>query len=690
MFPTMDQILPSIEAMGALGYWVVGLAAMLEAWFVTGVVVPGALVVDAGGMLIQQGVLDPIDLAWFVAIGSVLGTELGYWTGRLAQRGLKGRLEGSRTFARAVTLFERYGGLALVIGRFLGPVSGLVPIAAALSGMAHRRFLLWSIVASVPYTLFHLSLGYLLGGALSQFGPLVTRVGLPVLAVLLLILLLIWLVARALRLWPFVQRVTGMAAGALVALPWVQRLAARYPRLAAFIVRRLEQGRFGGLPATMLALVFAYLLGVWVASVLDWLTAAPIIAIDERVANLMHAFRNPAALRVTTHVTALGDTRVVAAISIALALWLLVRGRRDLALGLAVAVIGNALSVTVLKLIFQRDRPPFAFFVETTNSFPSGHAAISAAFWGSVFYVAWRMRWLRLPVVLVLAPLMALLVGGSRIYLAQHYLSDVLNGWLVGTLWLVVGIAMAEWWDDTRPRPAPMPRGRWMALPVALLLAGAVWVTVFYDKAQTLPWTGPADVTLAAAPAVVEARGFPAQAESVLGTPLEPINLILVARDEQAVSAAMQGLGWALAESPGLQAVTRAAWSAWRNLEDPTAPVVPYFWEGAPNDSAWEEATPDHSERRRHHLRLWRSRYVTEAGLRLWVGAASFDDGIDRTLLHHIAPDPDAERDRLAAALVAAGAVELGRVATGSALSGTSIAGDPWSSDGQAVILRLP
>lgn len=127
----------------------------------------------------------------------------------------------------------------------------------------------------------------------------------------------------------------------------------------------------------------------------------------------------------------------------------------------------------------------------------------------------------------------------------------MLNGWLVGTLWLVVGIAMAEWWDDTRPRPAPMPRGRWMALPVALLLAGAVWVTVFYDKAQTLPWTGPADVTLAAAPAVVEARGFPAQAESVLGTPLEPINLILVARDEQAVSAAMQGLGWVLAEIPG-------------------------------------------------------------------------------------------------------------------------------------------
>ena len=691
MLPSAEQILPSIEALGVFGYWIIGLAALLEGWFVTGVVVPGALIVDAGGLLIQQGALDPIDLLWFVAIGSVLGNELGYWTGRWAQRGLTGRLEGSRAYARAVLLFDRWGGLALVIGRFLGPVSGLVPMAAALAGMEHRRFLKWSILASIPYAIFHLSLGYLVGGAFSQLGPLATRIALAVLAMLLGIGGLIWLVARALRLMPFVLSVTASAARAIVAYPQVQAFAARHPRLSAFVERRLRPGAFSGLPASVLALVFVYVLSIWAGSVLDWLTLAPIVEVDVRVANLMHAFWNPVALRLATHVTALGDTRTVIALTVALAVWTLFRGRRDLGLGLVVAVVGNALTVTTLKLIFHRDRPAFAYFVETTNSFPSGHAAISAAFWGSTFYLAWRMRWLRLPVVLVLAPLTAMAIGGSRIYLAQHYLSDVFNGWMVGTLWLLAGIAISEWWFETHPRRAPMPRASWAggALALALTLT-AGWVVVFYDRAQNMPWSGPVTVTLADATALVALPDFPAQTESVLGSPLEPVNLILVAPNEAAVRAALRAAGWTEADPPTVSTVARAAWSAWRNLDYPTAPVVPYFWAGVPNSAAWERATPEHTERQRHHVRLWRSRYRTQDGARLWVAAASFDDGINRSLLHHIAPDPDAERDLLAADLVAAGAQELARLATGAARGGTSIAGDPWSSDGQAVILRLP
>ncbi|MCB1389403.1 MAG: LssY C-terminal domain-containing protein [Rhodobacteraceae bacterium] len=691
MFPSLDQILPSIEALGALGYWIIGLAAMLEAWFVTGVVVPGALVVDAGGILIQQGALDPIDLAWFVAIGSVLGTELGYWTGRWAQRGLSGRLEGSRTYARAVALFGRWGGLALVIGRFLGPVSGLVPMAAALAAMPHRRFLAWSILASVPYTIFHLSLGYLLGGAFSQLGPLATRIALGVLAVVLGLGLLVWLVARALRLVPFVLSVAAPVGRAIAADARVQALARRHPRLAAFVGGRLRPGRFSGLPATVLAAVFVYVLTIWAGSVLDWLTAAPVVAVDFRVANLMHAFWNPGALRLATHVTALGDTRVVALLTVALVVWNVLRGRTALAMGLSVAVAGNALTVTALKLIFRRDRPAFAYFVETTNSFPSGHAAISVAFWGGVLYVFWRLGWLRLPVVLVAAPLTALIIGGSRIYLAQHYLSDVLNGWAVGTLWLLAGIAVSEWWADTRPDRAPMPRASWAggALALAALVA-AGWVVVDYDKARAMPWTGPASVTVASVEALVGGRDFPPQTESVLGSPLEPVNLILIVPEGTGPDAPLQSAGWTQAAVPSPLSVLRAAWSALRNLDDPTAPVVPYFWDGVPNLSAWERAAADHTERRRHHVRLWRSRFRLEDGSRIWVAAASFDDGVNRTLLHRIAPDPDAERDRLAQDLTAVGAMPVGRLATGAARSGTSIAGDPWSSDGQAVILRLP
>ena len=113
---------------------------MLEAFFLTGVVVPGTLIVDAGGVLVQRGLLDFFDLVWFVAIGSVLGSELGYWIGRLAMNRLPGRrrIGDSAAFARATRLFERRGGMALIIGRFLGPVAGLVPLAAGMAGMKRR------------------------------------------------------------------------------------------------------------------------------------------------------------------------------------------------------------------------------------------------------------------------------------------------------------------------------------------------------------------------------------------------------------------------------------------------------------------------------------------------------------------------------------------------------------------------
>src|SRR6056297_2696156 len=106
---SLDQILPSLQSLGIFGYWLIGLASMLEAFFLTGVVVPGTLIVDAGGILVQRGLLDFFDLAWFVAIGSILGSELSYWTGKLAMNRLPGRqrIGDSAAFVRAKGLFEK-------------------------------------------------------------------------------------------------------------------------------------------------------------------------------------------------------------------------------------------------------------------------------------------------------------------------------------------------------------------------------------------------------------------------------------------------------------------------------------------------------------------------------------------------------------------------------------------------------
>ena len=71
----IDQILPSLQSLGLWSYWIIGFASAFEAFFLTGVITPGTLVVDLGGVLVERGMLDFFDLVWFVAIGSLLGGE---------------------------------------------------------------------------------------------------------------------------------------------------------------------------------------------------------------------------------------------------------------------------------------------------------------------------------------------------------------------------------------------------------------------------------------------------------------------------------------------------------------------------------------------------------------------------------------------------------------------------------------
>lgn len=242
MFPTLDQILPSLQSLGILGYWLVGGASMLEAYFLTGIVIPGTLIVDAGGILVQRGLLDFLDLVWFVTVGSILGSEMSYWTGRLAKDRLPGRrrIENSAAFARATRLFARHGGVALVIGRFLGPVAGLVPLAAALAGMERRRFLIWNIIGSVPYAFVHVAIGYALGGALGQIGGSVTRVAVLIGAILLLLTVLWGLLYSLLRLLPLAGMVLAAALRGIAEIPLMAKALKRHPKTVHRVVARFD------------------------------------------------------------------------------------------------------------------------------------------------------------------------------------------------------------------------------------------------------------------------------------------------------------------------------------------------------------------------------------------------------------------------------------------------------------------
>lgn len=628
---SLDQILPSLQALGVFGYWLIGLASMLEAFFLTGVVIPGTLIVDAGGILVQRGLLDFFDLAWFVAIGSVLGSELSYWTGKLAMNRLPGRqrIGESAAFARAKGLFERRGGMALVIGRFLGPVAGLVPLVAGMAGMERRQFLIWNILGSIPYALAHVAIGYFLGDVIGRIGGSFTRVAVLT-GIVLLTLLVLWsILYSALRLLPMAWAVASAALRNVAEIPSVRLRIEAHPGIAAWVAARMERTAFSGRTLSLLVLIFVYVLALWIDSVTEFISGSPLLQLDARLAELIHHFQAPVPIRVASFVTAAGGWHVVLPLVLATLIWLMMEGRRTLALGLLSSVIGNTISVALLKLAFDRPRSALGVFAETSGSFPSGHAAASVAAYGMVFYVIWRAGKLRSETALLLAGLVALAIGLSRIYLIEHYLSDVLNGWLVGVLWLTAGIAMAEWRSSLKTDSVRPFAGRARAAGFALLLglcALASANVARYDHLRNAA-IQTADLRLAELAQLAAAEGFSNPTESLMGSPVNPISLIVLARDGAALPDAMLAAGWSVSPPPTPGLLFDAVYGAIAGEEDPTVETVPHFWRGQPNDLAFVQHGPNGKPALNDpKARFWRTEYVTQAGLRVYVGTIGMDE----------------------------------------------------------------
>ncbi|MGZ3371038.1 MAG: phosphatase PAP2 family protein [Caulobacteraceae bacterium] len=157
-----------------------------------------------------------------------------------------------------------------------------------------------------------------------------------------------------------------------------------------------------------------------------------------------------------TDVTSLGSITVLGIIVVLVAgLFLSFRRWRE-ALALLLASGGGLLITTLLKDVFQRDRPPAVLHaVRAINaSFPSGHAALSATVFltlgALVAHFAERRR-VRV-YALAAAVILSVLVGCSRVYLGVHWPTDVLAGWCLGAAWALLWWGAALVWERINHR----------------------------------------------------------------------------------------------------------------------------------------------------------------------------------------------------------------------------------------------
>lgn len=146
-----------------------GLTALIfaETGLFIGFFLPGDSVMVSAGLFAQRGYLSIGLLGSLLTAASIVGDSTGYWIGRATGPRMF-RREDSLLFKRrhliaAHQFYERHGGKAVIIARFMPIIRAFAPVVAGIGQMPYARYVVYSIAGSILWVWSMLLLGYSLG-----------------------------------------------------------------------------------------------------------------------------------------------------------------------------------------------------------------------------------------------------------------------------------------------------------------------------------------------------------------------------------------------------------------------------------------------------------------------------------------------------------------------------------------------
>lgn len=168
---SIASLLPQLPTLEEVVIWggYVGLAAIIfsETGLLIGFFLPGDSLLVTAGLFAARGELDIVLLNVILCIAAVAGDATGYWIGARAGHTLYNRPQ-SRFFRRDHLIktrefYEKYGGITIVLARFMPFARTFAPVVAGVADMTYRRFALFNIAGGVGWVVSMTLTGYFLG-----------------------------------------------------------------------------------------------------------------------------------------------------------------------------------------------------------------------------------------------------------------------------------------------------------------------------------------------------------------------------------------------------------------------------------------------------------------------------------------------------------------------------------------------
>jgi len=666
----INSFLPAIEHFSSFGYWFIFFIALLESLAFVGLIIPGAIIIIFMGFLSLQGFYDLGDLIWFTVIGAVIGDSISFMLGRRGRIFKKRRLFFKESYlAKGKRFFKSHGTKSVFLGRFIGSLRPIIPFVTGISKMEIGTFFFLDVLSVSLWAITYLLLGYLFGHAWNVFEIWSPRVGIFFLIISILVVTIYifdrFVVTQGRQLLKLFKSILRSFKEALVINSDVRRIIKKHPKLFRFIKHRTNRQKFTGFRLTLLILSFFYVLTLFMGLIEDVLRSDMITQADIRIEKLLFIFRHPSLIQFFTWVTVLGKWQLILTGTILLSIFFWIQKEKYHLIALWITISGSALFVFIGKLIIHRPRPNTAYYIEYSFAFPSGHAALAMALYGFVAYylLVHSRKWKWKINALFLNSLIIGAIGLSRLYLGAHFLSDVLAGYLLGFLWVLIGISVVGWLDQKHPIKLIKKKPK-LSLSVGItgiLLAQAVFLYGYasiYNPIINVHNIASEDSIVTSnvlGPFKKNKNPLSRYSESITGNIHEPLNFIIVAKNDDALINAFIKAGWYSTDMPTEKTLGKMVYAFFTKTGYPEAPMTPLFWNSEVNDLAFQKPTETNTINQRHHTRVWRSQIKTKDGKTVYVGMVNFDEGVKWLITHRIKPDIDTEANLLVSDLKKAG-----------------------------------
>ena len=170
------------------------------------------------------------------------------------------------------------------------------------------------------------------------------------------------------------------------------------------------------------------------------INANTISVLDNYIYNLIKGFISPKMTPIVKFITEFGNYTVMIPVII---LFYLFNKDKSFNRYFTINLVAIFTSNFIVKNIIRRDRPiDINLIIENGFSFPSGHSMVSFAFYGFIIYYIYCSRLSKTWKVIIISTLilLILLIGFSRIYLGVHYASDVIGGFVLALVYLIIFI----------------------------------------------------------------------------------------------------------------------------------------------------------------------------------------------------------------------------------------------------------